>query len=72
MTWPARGDERPNNPIAHGVHIRRLATGETDAQYVDTAKQAAGQRGGEARVEAVTSEQRQQIAKQAAAARWEQ
>lgn len=53
------------------MHIGRFATGETEAQYVDTSKQAAGQRGGEARAEALTSEQRQQIAKQAAAARWE-
>ena len=41
--------------------------GETEEQYVDTAKQAGGKAGGAARAAALTSEQRHQIAKEAAA-----
>jgi hypothetical protein len=64
------GEKRPGNPIANAVHVAKLATGEAEEQYVDTAKQAAGQKGGSARAEALTPEQRQRIAKDAAAARW--
>ena len=66
------GEKRPGNPIANAVHVAKLATGEAEEQYVDTAKQAAGQKGGEARAETLTAEQRHQIAKDAAAKRWEQ
>ena len=66
------GEKRPTNPVAHGVHIGRLATGEAEEQYVDHAKQAGGKAGGTARAAALTPEQRSQIAKGAAAKRWEQ
>jgi len=64
------GQKRPGNPIANAVHVAKLATGEAEEQYVDTAKQAAGEAGGKARAEVLTAEQRQQIAKDAASARW--
>ena len=54
------------------MHVAKLATGEAEEQYVDTAKQAGGKKGGAARAVALTPEQRRQIAKDAAAARWEQ
>ena len=65
------GEKRPANPIANAVHVAKLATGEAEEQYVDTAKQAGGKAGGAARAAALTPEQRSQIAKDAAAARWE-
>ena len=65
------GEKRPGNPIANAVHVAKLATGQAEEQYVDTAKQAGGKKGGAARAEALTPQQRHQIAKDAAAARWE-
>ena len=65
------GEKRPGNPVANAVHVAKLATGEAEEQYVDQAKQAGGRQGGKARAEALTPEQRQRIAKQAAAKRWE-
>ena len=66
------GEKRPGNPIANAVHVAKLATGEAEEQYVDTAKQAGGKAGGEARAAALTPEQRRLIAHRAAKARWEQ
>lgn len=63
-------EKRPTNPIANAVHVAKLATGEAEEQYVDQSKQAAGEAGGKARAETLTSEQRHQIAKQAATVRW--
>ena len=64
------GEKRPGNPIANAVHVAKLATGEAEEQYVDTAKQAGGKAGGTARAAALTPKQRHQIAANAAAARW--
>lgn len=69
MTGP-NGEKRPNDPIAHGVHIGRLATGETEEEYVDQAKQAGGKKGGQARAAALTPAERKLIAQRAANARW--
>ena len=66
------GEKRPGNPIANAVHVAKLTTGEAEEQYVDTAKQAGGKAGGEARAAALTPEQRRLIAHRAAKARWEQ
>ena len=57
------GEKRPGDPITNAVHVAKLATGEAEEQYVDTAKQAGGNAGGKARAEALTPEQRRQIAK---------
>ena len=64
------GEKRPADPVANARHVARLLTGEAEEQYVDPAKQAGGQKGGQARAEALTPEQRRQIAKEAAKARW--
>ena len=64
------GEKRPGNPIANAVHVANLATGEAEEQYVDQAKQASGRKGGKARAEALSPEQRRQIAEQAAIKRW--
>ena len=65
------GEKRPGNPIANAVHVAKLATGEAEERYVDTAKQAGGKAGGAARAVALTPEQRSQIAREGANARWE-
>ena len=70
MTIGPNGEKRPTNPVAAGVHIGRLTTGEAEEEYVDTAKQVGGKAGGKARAHALTPEQRRRIAKQAAEGRW--
>ena len=65
------GEKRPGNPIANAVHVAKLATGEAEEQYVDTAKHESGKKGGAARAATLTPEQRHQIAKDAAATRWQ-
>ena len=69
MTGP-NGEKRPSNPVAHGVHIGRLA-GETEEEYVNQERQASGQKGGKARADALTAAERKLIAQRAAKARWE-
>lgn len=66
-----KGEKRPGNTLANALYVARIATGEAEEQYVDAAKRAAGQKGGEARAEALTPERRWRIAKEAAAKRWE-
>ena len=66
------GEKRPTNPVAAGVHIGRLATGEAEEEYVNQERQASGQKGGKARADALTPAERKRIAQRAAKARWEQ
>ena len=66
------GEKRPGNPTANAVHVAKLATGEAEETYVDTAKQKRGKKGGEARAAALSPDERSQIAQVAAAARWNQ
>ena len=70
MTGP-NGEKRPSNPVAAGVHIGRLATGETEEEYVNQERQASGRKGGKARADTLTAEERKLIAQRAAKARWE-
>ena len=65
------GEKRPSNPVAAGVHIARVATGEADEQYIDQAKAAGGRKGAAARAAALDADERRAIAKKAAAARWD-
>ena len=70
MPTGPRGEKRPSNPIAAGVHIARIATGEDDEEYVDRAKQERGRKLGRDRAANMTPEERSQHARKAAAARW--
>ena len=65
------GERRPSNPVAAGVLIAKLATGEAKEEHVDLERQARGKKGGEARAAALTAPERKLIARQAAAARWD-
>ena len=65
------GEKRPSNPVAAGVHIARIATGEAEEEYVDQAKAADGRKGAAARAAALDPERRRAIAKKAATARWD-
>jgi hypothetical protein len=70
-----QGQRRPTDVIGRAVQIMRIAIGEEaeDAPVddgKDPAAKAMGKKGGAARAKALTQEQRQEIAKKAAAKRW--
>jgi hypothetical protein len=70
-----KGEKRPADVIGNAVKIARLATGE-DAETIpddgkDKAAQALGKKGGAARAKSMTPERRAEIAKAAAAKRWQ-
>lgn len=68
------GERRPADAIGLAVLVGRIATGEVDDNAVDDGKdpaaKALGARGGKARAASMTDEERANVAKKAAAARW--
>ena len=74
------GEKRPSNPVESGIMVMRIATGDLEEEYVEgeprkqpkpTPNRAkGGKKGGKARAESLTPEQRSEIAAQGAAARW--
>lgn len=71
-----KGQNRPADVIGNAVHVMRIATGEVeDDAPADTGKDAGavamGKKGGKARAEAMTPERRAEIARKAAAKRWQ-
>jgi len=71
-----KGEKRPADVIGNAVHVMRIATGEADDTVPDDGKNKAaqelGRMGGKARAEGMTAKRRKEIAKKAAAKRWEQ
>ncbi|MCW5696330.1 MAG: RNA-binding protein [Bauldia sp.] len=68
-----RGERRPADVVGNAVHVMRIATGEIEDTATGEAKaysSKGGRKGGRARALALTPEQRADIAKAAAAARW--
>lgn len=65
------GEERPANVVANAVHLARIATGEAEEEHVNSGKSAGGRKGGVARAKSMTADRRSEIARQGAAARWE-
>lgn len=68
-----RGEKRPADVIGNAVKVMRIATGEEEEEVPDSAKSAAaelGSRGGKARAAKLSKNQRAEIAKRAAEARW--
>lgn len=64
------GEKRPGDVLANALHVAKIATGEIEETYVDQSKRPGGKKGGRARAEALTDQQRRQIAESGAAARW--
>jgi hypothetical protein len=62
-----RGEKRPADVIGNAVHVMRIATGEIEDKITAKPKRA---KGGTARARALTDQQRSEIARTAAAARW--
>lgn len=62
-----KGEKRPADVIGNAVHVMRIATGEIEDKITAKPKRA---KGGAARAKALTDQQRSEIARSAAAARW--
>jgi hypothetical protein len=69
-----RGERRPADVIGNAVHVMRIATGEIDENTPEQQGKGyarkGGLKGGRARAAKLTDEQRSEIARAAAAARW--
>ena len=65
-----KGQKRPAAAVANAVHVMRIATGEVEDEPTARKGVAGSRRGGEARAKKLTPEQRSEIARTAAQARW--
>jgi hypothetical protein len=70
-----KGQKRPADVIGAAIKVAKIATGEETEDAPaddgkDTAAVSLGRKGGKARAEALTKERRAEIAKKAAAKRW--
>lgn len=67
-----QGQRRPADVIGNAVHIAKIATGEEqETSLKQPAKRNSGLAGAKARQENTTADERKEIARQAANARWE-
>ena len=66
-----KGEKRPADAIGAAVMVAKIATGEIEETRGKAPKRAkGGLKGGKARAAALTPEQRSEIARAAATARW--
>jgi hypothetical protein len=66
-----KGEKRPADVIGNAVKVMRIATGEEeDVVTPASAGATLGKLGGQARAKAISPERRSEIAKKAAAKRW--
>ena len=66
-----RGEKRPADAVSRAVMVARIATGEIeDERELSSAAAELGRKGGRARAEKLTAEQKAEIARKAAAKRW--
>lgn len=68
-----RGEKRPADAIGLAVMVGRIATGEIEDERdpIKTAAAELGSRGGKKRAENMAPERRAEIARKAAAKRWQ-
>jgi hypothetical protein len=71
-----KGERRPADVIGNAVKVMRIATGDEPEDYgpdtgKDSAAVALGSKGGKARAQAMSAKRRAEIAKKAAAKRWQ-
>lgn len=75
MPTGPKGQKRPADAIGRAVQIAKIATGEIDDETPDdgkdTAAKALGAKGGKKRAANLSPERRKEIARKAAAKRWE-
>jgi hypothetical protein len=69
-----RGEKRPADVIGAAIMVGRIATGEEEDTTVDPSKahhSRGGKKGGASRAAKLSPEERSEIARKAAAKRWE-
>lgn len=70
-----KGEKRPADAIGAAIKVAKIATGEIEETTEDDGKDKAavelGRKGGAARAKKLTPEQRKEIARKAAAKRWQ-
>ena len=70
-----KGEKRPADAIGAAVMVAKIATGEIEDELTDDGKNKAAQElgrlGGKARAEKLSKKRRSEIAKKAAAKRWD-
>ena len=70
-----QGQKRPADVIGNAVKVMRIATGEEEEEFEDDGKdpaaKALGAKGGKARAKKLTPKRRVEIARKAAATRWQ-
>ena len=67
-----QGQKRPADVIGNAVHVMRIATGEIEETPAQRSAAAElGSKGGKARAAALSKTKRKEIAKKAAAKRWD-
>ncbi|QKC81904.1 RNA-binding protein [Mesorhizobium sp. NZP2077] len=75
MPTGPKGQKRPADVIGNAVRVMRIATGDEADDVIDDGKDPAakslGAKGGKKRAANMTPERRTEIAKQAAAKRWQ-
>ena len=69
MPTGPNGEKRPRDVIANAVHGCRVLVGDADETYVGNQRKG-GLKGGRTRADSMTPEQRRELAKKAARARW--
>jgi hypothetical protein len=70
-----KGEKRPADVVGNAVRVMRIATGDAEEEYEgdqgkDKAAADLGRRGGKARAEKMTAEERAEVARRAAKIRW--
>lgn len=67
-----RGERRPGDVVGAAIKVAKIATGEIDEDTDEPQSAAAelGRKGGKARAEGMTAEQRAEAARKAAVKRW--
>ena len=70
-----KGEKRPGDVVGAAIKVAKIATGEEteelDGDGKNKAAQALGRLGGRARAKSMSPERRKEIARQAAAKRWQ-
>ncbi|MCL2715991.1 MAG: RNA-binding protein [Alphaproteobacteria bacterium] len=73
MPKSPKGEKRPADVIGNAIHVMGIATGEIEEKTSDDGKEYArkgGLKGGQRRAQSLTPEQRREIARKGAIARW--
>lgn len=66
-----KGQKRPADVIGNAIKVAKIATGEIEEELSPSPKRAeGGKKGGASRAKSLTEEQRSEIARTAAEARW--